>query len=58
MSVIYLEEKSSDEALALIRSAYSSKKHGDMDTLAAKNSGFQPVNHKPNNLESSQRLDA
>ena len=58
MSVICLEEKSSDEALALIRSVYSSKKHGDMDTLAAKNSGFQPVNHKPNNLESSQRLDA
>jgi pSer/pThr/pTyr-binding forkhead associated (FHA) protein len=58
MSVICQQQKSSDEALALIRSAYSSKKHGVTDTLAAKTSGFQPVNHKPNNLESNQRLDA
>jgi len=58
MSVISLEEKSSDEALALIRSVYSSKGHGDTDTLAAKNSGFQTVNHKPNNWESNLRFDA
>jgi len=58
MSVICLEEKSSDEALTLIRSVYSSKKHGDTDTLVAKNPGFQPVNHKPNDLESNLRLDA
>jgi pSer/pThr/pTyr-binding forkhead associated (FHA) protein len=57
MSVICQQKKSSDEALALIRSVYSSKKHGDTDTLAAKNS-VQPVNHNPNNLESNQRLDA
>ena len=58
MSVICLGEKGSDEALALIRSVYSSKKHGATDSLVLKNSGLQPVNHKPNNLESNLMLDA
>ena len=58
MSVICQQEKSSDEALALIRSVYSSKEHGDTDTLAAENSGFQPVNHEPNNSESNLRFGA
>ncbi len=57
MSVICLEEKSSDEALTLIRSVYSSKKHGDMDTLVGKNSGIQPANHTPKYLESDLGLD-
>ena len=58
MSVICLEENGSDEALTIIRSAYSSKKHGDKDKFVAENSGIQPVNNKPKNLESNLRLDA
>ena len=58
MSVICVGEKGSDEALALIRSVYSSKMHGDTDRLVSKNSGLQSMNHKPNNLESNLMLGA
>ena len=40
MSVICLEESSPDEALTFIRSAYSSKKHGEKGKLVGENSGF------------------
>ena len=70
ISVICLGGKGSDEALALIGSVISSKlhgatdtlvsskKHGATDTLVIKKSGLQPVNHKPNNLESNLTLGA
>jgi pSer/pThr/pTyr-binding forkhead associated (FHA) protein len=58
MSMICLGEKGSDEAIALIRSVYSSMKHGATDTLVSKKSGLQPVNHKQNNLGSNLTLGA
>jgi pSer/pThr/pTyr-binding forkhead associated (FHA) protein len=57
-SVICLGEKVSDEALALVGSVYTSMKHGATDTLVLKKSGLQPVNHKPDNLESNLTLGA
>ena len=58
VSVISLGEKVSDEALALVGSVYTSMKHGATDTLVLEKSGLQPMNHKPNNLESNLNLGA
>ena len=58
VNVICLGEKASDEALALVGSVYTSMKHGATDTLVLKKSGLQPVNRKPNNVESNLTLGA